>query len=140
MLRVFQIFGSQKGSQIEPKIDKSSMKICIDFWSRFGRLFWSVLGAKRELKSAQNRLKSLPGAKTAIFRKSCSRVHGSIDFEVRRSSKTTKNHRIHVKKICMPTERQKVRILSDLGSIWGSKTEPQTPKFLQKNRAKKKTK
>ena len=91
------------------------------------------MGAKRELKSTKNHLKSLPGAKTAIFRKSCSRVHGSIDFEVRRSSKTTKNLKIHEEIACMQTERQKVRFLSDLGSILRSKREPKTHQNPWKN-------
>ena len=52
-----------------------------------------ILGSKTEVKSRKICPKGGPKTKTAIFRKSCSRVHGSTIFEVRRPRKLSRNLR-----------------------------------------------
>ena len=59
----------------------------IVFWD-FGRIW----GSKTEVKSPRICPKWGPKTKTAISRKSCSRVHGSTIFEVRRPRKLSRNH------------------------------------------------
>ena len=91
-----------------------------------------IWGSKTEVKSPKICPKGGPKTKTAIFRKSCSRVHGSTIFEVRRPRKLSRNLRKTVTE-----RRRKPRRVSglnshDFGAVLDLKKDPKSSKNAQK--------
>ena len=138
------ILGTKRGPKRDPKGARKSAKTCPKgdrkpnfFWKRFRRCFPRLLGSKTEVKSPKICPKGGPKTKTVIFRKSCSRVHGSTIFEVRTPWKLSRNLRETVSERRREPERVSGAIFIDFGAVSDLKTEPKLSKNGAENEAKK---
>ena len=140
---VFRWFGVRKGV---PKGVKKSWKTSKKgnrkpkfSRNRFRRCFYRLLGSLTEVKSPKICPKWGPKTKTAIFRKSCSRVHGSTIFEVRRPRKSSRNLRKTVTERRRKPKRVSGVHFHDFGSVLGLKKHPKIHKKRSENDTEKQT-
>jgi len=100
---------------------------------------WVDFGVRNGGKSPKICPKGGPKTKTAIFRKSCSRVHGSTIFEVRRPRKLSRNLRKTVTERRRKPKRVSGVHFHDFGAVLDLKKDPKIIKKRSKNDTEKQT-
>ena len=123
MLRLVELFGAIRDLQ------ECSRELPGTLWGALGELSGSSWGALGTSWGALGRLlgafwvrKSSSVAESLLFRESSSRLHGSIDFEVRRRRKCAQNQSLGIKMASEEARRErrasKVVIFATVRRFW----------------------